>query len=71
MRGEHSCQLLHLNKAFLPKLREREAWKASVGYSLESSVTQRLVTHVGTRSHLFNTNTKCLCGAFFFKWAST
>ena len=29
------------------------------------------VAHVGMRSHLFNTNMRCLCGASFFRYFST
>lgn len=55
------------NSAALPKQCWKDAWYASVGYSSDSSATHFFVHHVGTRSHLFSTNTRCLWRMFFFR----
>ena len=47
-----------------PKGLVMEAWNASVGYSCDSTCKYLLVTHAGTRSHLFSNKSMCLCFAF-------
>ena len=44
-----------------------DAWKASVGASADSSVTQRRVTQLGTRSHLLRMKIRFFCFACFFR----
>lgn len=66
-----SNYLNKLTKDPLPKLLFIEAWKAIVGYSLPKVFTHLEVTQVGTKSHLFKTNIKCLWGQFFLICSST